>query len=184
MRFVSTFILLTTVALTSGSASENAARVPRPSPEMVVRLNGGEQLLLSKYRGKVVALEFLLTTCPHCQRCSGVINKLYEEYGPKGFQPIGAAVNDGAENLVIGFVHNLGLKFPVGVANREMAYNYLGITANTYFPTLVFIDRKGVIRAQYSGDNEFFKDEEPNIRKMIESLLKDNGSEKPGPSAK
>jgi hypothetical protein len=44
---------------------EAAAPVPRKAPELTVMLNSKEQLLLSKYRGKLVALEFLLTTCPH-----------------------------------------------------------------------------------------------------------------------
>ncbi|MCC7153275.1 MAG: TlpA family protein disulfide reductase [Bryobacterales bacterium] len=161
----------------ASAALVQAASVPkvlRPSPELVVKLTGGEQLLLSKFRGKVVALEILLTTCPHCQRCSSIMNKLYAELGPKGFQPLGAAINEGAENLVPGFIYNLGLKFPVGVANREMAYEYLQVKADAgpvYMPTLVFIDRKGNIRGQFFGDNDFFKNEEQNVRTMIEALL-------------
>lgn len=152
----------------------NAPKILRPSPELVIKLNSGEQMLLSKHRGKVVALEILLTTCPHCQRCSTILNKMYAEYGPKGFQPLGAAINDGAENLVAGFIYNLKLNYPVGVTNREMAYDYLRVRTDSgpvYMPTLVFIDRAGNIRAQYFGDNEFFKDEEKNVRVMIESLL-------------
>lgn len=164
-------LLLASTALVQAAS---APKVLRPSPELVVKLTGGEQLLLSKFRGKVVGLEILLTTCPHCQRCSGIMNKLYAEFGPKGFQPLGAAINEGAENLVPGFIYNLGLKFPVGVANREMAYEYLQVKMDSgpvYMPTLVFIDRKGNIRGQFFGDNEFFKNEEQNIRTMIEALL-------------
>src|SRR5664279_4554364 len=86
------------------------APVPRKAPEVTIRLNGGEQLLLSSLRGKIVALEFLLTTCPHCQRCSGILQKMYEEFGPKGFQPIGAAINDNAQTLIPEFIYKLGLK--------------------------------------------------------------------------
>lgn len=163
----------------------NAPKVLRPSPELVVKLTGGEQVLLSKFRGKVVGLEILLTTCPHCQRCSGVMNKLFAEYGPKGFQPIGAAINDGAETLVPGFIYNLGLKFPVGTTNRDMAYEYLKVKQDAgpvYMPTVVFIDRKGNIRGQFFGDNDFFKNEEPNMRSMVESLLAEGAA--PSPQAK
>ena len=41
------------------------APVPRKAAEVTITMNSGEQLLLSSLRGKVVALEFLLTTCPH-----------------------------------------------------------------------------------------------------------------------
>jgi len=36
--------------------------VPRPSPEFVINMTNGSQLLLSQYTGKVVLLAFLFTT--------------------------------------------------------------------------------------------------------------------------
>jgi hypothetical protein len=36
----------------------------------------------------------------------------------------------------------------------------------------VFIDKKGMIRAQHIGDDPFFQNEDKNTRAMIESLLK------------
>jgi len=38
-------------------------------------------------------------------------------------------------------------------------------------PQLVFIDRTGVIRAQYSGVDPFFSNEEANMRAEVEKLL-------------
>ena len=170
---------------------EAAAPVPRKAPELAVMLNSNEQLLLSAYRGKVVALEFLLTTCPHCQRCSGIIEKVYKELGPRGFQPIGAAINDNAKMLVPEFIVRLGLTYPVGVTPREMAYDFLGYNASDpssgplLMPQLVFIDRKGIVRAQYPGDDNFFKEaEETNMRNQIEALLKDTGAVKSASSKK
>ena len=170
---------------------EADAPVPRKAPELTVMLNSKEQLLLSKYRGKLVALEFLLTTCPHCQRCSGVIEKMYKEFGPQGFQPIGAAINDNAQALVPEFIIKLGLTYPVGVTPREMAYDFLGFNPNDptsgplLMPQLVFIDRKGIVRAQYPGDDNFFKEaEETNMRNQIEALLKDTGTTKNAASKK
>jgi len=41
-------------------------------------------------------------------------------------------------------------------------------------PQLVFIDRKGEIRAQYAGDDKFFaEDQEKRMREQIEALLKE-----------
>ncbi len=37
----------------------------------------------------------------------------------------------------------------------------------------MFIDRNRVIRAQYSGADDFFKDQEKNIRAMLDTLLKE-----------
>ena len=158
-------------------------------------LNSKEQLLLSSLRGKLVALEFVLTTCPHCQRSAGIIERMYKEFGPLGFQPVAAAINDNAQALVPEFIMKLGLTYPVGVTPRDMAYEFLEYNPNApgaaplYMPQIVFIDRKGIIRAYYPGDDGFFKEPaaETNMRNQIEALLKDTGStktastKKPGP---
>ncbi len=162
-----------------------AAEVPRPAPELVIRQVNKPQLLLSQFRGKVVAVEFLQTTCPHCQNASALLNKMGEEYGPRGFQPIGIAFNDMATMLVPDYVNQLGLKFPVGVGTREEVISYLQhpVVEMMYVPQLIFIDRKGIIRAQYAGQSDFFKDEEKNMRKQIEALLNEPaGGAKAAPS--
>ena len=52
-------------------------------------------------------------------------------------------------------------------------------------PQLALIDRKGVIRAQYPGNDKFFQDEEKNLRAVFDSLLKEgSGSRKRAPSSK
>ncbi len=52
-----------------------------------------------------------------------------------------------------------------------------------YVPQLVFLDRKGVIRAQYPGGDKFYQDEEKNMRTQIESLLKETGTAPVKPAA-
>lgn len=152
-----------------------AQEVPRNAPEFAIQLPDGQQKLLSQYRGKVVLLEFLHTTCPHCQESSQVIEKLYKELGPRGFQPIGVAFNENAAMLVGDFVRQLGLTFPVGVGQREAVVAYLqhSMMKPLYVPQMIFVDRKGVIRAQHGGEDEFLKNLEPNIRKELEPLLKE-----------
>lgn len=158
------------------------AQVPRPAPEFAVKLANGQQLLLSQYRGKVVALEFLLTTCPACQDASRLLNRLYKEYGPRGFQPIGVAFNDMAMMLVPDYIKDLGLNFPVGVGTRESVMDFLQHSPilRMLVPQLVFVDRKGVIRAQYSADDPFFRDKEKNMRTQIEALLAEPSAGAPG----
>ncbi len=160
------------VALTSA-----AAEVPRPAPEFAVKLPNGQQLLLSQFRGKVVALEFLLTTCPACQDASRVLDRLYKEYGSRGFQPIGVAFNDMAMMLVPDYVKNLGLTFPVGVGVRESVLDFLQHSPimRMLVPQLVIVDRKGIIRAQYGAEHPFFLDKEKNMRTLIEALLAEPG---------
>ncbi len=166
----------------AGVSALRAAQIPRPAPELALKLVNGQQLLLSKFKGKVIAVEFLQTTCPHCQKASAVMEKLYREYGPKGFQPVGAAFNDMAALLVPDYVAQLGLTFPVGIAPRDEVLSYIQHPMNEilYVPQLVFIDRNFVIRAQYGGiETKFFDNEETNMRNEIETLLKEGPKRAP-----
>jgi peroxiredoxin len=169
-----------------------AAVVPRPSPELAFTLADGRQDLLSNYRGKVVALEFLLTTCPHCQDTSRGLEKLYREYAARGFQPIGVAINTdpimSQRALAEDYRKRFGLTFPVGYASNDVAITFLQhpIMQRLLMPQLAFIDRTRVIQAQHSGDDPFFQAgvQEKNIRAMVEKLLGSPGSAKKSAPAK
>lgn len=153
--------------------------IPRPSPDYTIMLPGGKQTTVSAYKGKVIALEFILTTCSHCQASTKILTKLVKEYGAKGFQPLAVAINDNPE--VPKFIADFGVNYPVGVAPRETVYGYLQhsvMSPNLMMPQLVFIDREGVIRAQYEGTSAFFTDQEKNMREMIEKLLAESASKK------
>jgi peroxiredoxin len=153
----------------------HAAKVPRPAPELLVARPGGEQIRLSQYRGKVVMLEMLMTTCPHCQRCARTMQQVLGDYQAKGVEALGAAINDEARFDLLRFELASGTKFPMGIASRDSAYAFLQADMNAgpvYFPQLLLIDRQGVIRAQYDGTDRFFEREEQNLRAMLDTLLK------------
>ncbi|MGQ9918308.1 MAG: peroxiredoxin family protein [Bryobacteraceae bacterium] len=160
-------------------------KLPKVAPELTIILNSGERLLLSRFRGKVVVLEFLLTTCPHCQSCSAIMQKLYSQLGDR-FQPLGTAINPNtmteARLLVPAYISNLGLKFPVGYTPREEAYTWLEAQPSAgpvYFPQLVFIDKRGIIRYYFPGGHDFYRDEEANMRRLILELSSENSSRLP-----
>jgi thiol-disulfide isomerase/thioredoxin len=158
-------------------ASLQAADIPRKAPELAVQLVSGQQLLLSQFRGKVLMIDFVHTTCPHCQNASTIVERLYKEYGPNGFQPVGVAFNDNASLLVPDFVKMLGLTYPVGVASNDTVHEYLqhSYAEPLYVPQMVFVDRTGMIRAQHGGIGDDFLrgDIEQHIRDQIEALLKE-----------
>lgn len=172
------YLIAVIIGLGLTLAPAKGADVPRRAPEFSVSMPSGKKLLLSSLRGKVVALEFLLTTCPGCARTSQELDKLYKDYGPRGFQPVGVAINDMAMLLVPEYVQKLRLTFPVGVGAREPVTEFLQYSTmmRMLVPQLVIIDRKGVIRAQYAGDDDFFLDAETNFRSIIEKLLKEPAS--------
>lgn len=151
-----------------------ASKVPRMAPDLVVSRVGGEQIRLSQYRGKILIFELLLTTCPHCQRCAHTVQKVLTDYKLRGVEALGAAINDEARFDLLRFEMGAGSKFPMGIADRNKAYEFLQADLNAgpvYFPQLILIDRKGMIRAQYAGVDKFFEREEENLRRMLDTLL-------------
>ena len=150
-----------------------AVDVPRKAPEFVIQLPQGGQKLLSEYRGKVVCIEFLFTTCPHCQHSSQVLSQFQTEFGAKGFQALGVAFNPMSKMLVPDFVRENRVNFPVGYAEREPVNDFLQNPHDSamHVPQLVFIDRKGMVRRQSLPRNDPNTNTPAEMRKTIEQLL-------------
>src|SRR5262245_44646871 len=158
-----------------------AASVPRPSPNFVIHLSPG-QITPAQFKGKVVILGMIMTTCPHCQKTTQFLSGLQKEYGPRGLQVIEAAFEDQVSPMVVNnFVKQFQPTFPVGYSNRAEVLGYLGLKPEDqlYVPVLVFIDRKGVIRHQYLGDDPFNLNQEVNVRRTVEEMLKEPVSAAP-----
>ena len=158
------------------------AQVPRQAPEFAIQMpQPSGQNLLSQYKGKVVCIEFLYTTCPHCQTASQLMSRLQTEYGPKGFQALGVAFNDMSHMLVRDFVRDFKVNYPIGYSTREPVHSFLQNDPkhSLHVPQMVFIDRKGVIRHQSLPQADSQTSTEPFMRKMIETLLKEPAAATP-----
>ena len=99
---------------------------------------------------------------------------IQKDLGPKGLEVMEAAV-DSNPNLAA-FVQQYKPPFPVGTAPALSALEYIQWPRDQrpLVPFMVFIDRQGVIRAQYTGvDSVFFEDStmDQHIRAEIEKLL-------------
>ncbi len=79
-----------------------------------------------------------------------------------------------------GFIQRFQPPFPIGTAASQTALDYLQWPADQrpLVPLMVFIDRKGMIRAQYSGlDEKFFDDQQDqHIREVAQKLLAESAT--------
>jgi thiol-disulfide isomerase/thioredoxin len=169
---------IATVALLCASLAGAlvAADVPRPSPEFSVTMPGAKPLPVRTMRGKVVLLAFISTTCPHCQQLTQALGPISQEYAAKGVQIVVSAFNDGiTEKMLKEFVDQYHPGFPVGMNSRAEVMSYLqySVLSQTplYVPHLVFIDRTGVIRADYPGESPFVANAAPNVRAELNKML-------------
>ena len=98
-----------------------------------------------------------------------------KDLGPRGFAVVEAAVNDNPD--VPGFIQKYGATFAVGTTSGLGALEYMQWppSQRPLVPLMAFIDRTGVIRAQFTGvDTNFFGDDlDKNIRAEVEKLLKE-----------
>jgi peroxiredoxin len=173
MGFFRVIAALTLLALAAPSA--RAGVLPRPSPDFAINLGQGKQVRISQYKGKTVVVAFILTTCPHCQKAIGVLSKVQREYGARGLQVLASATEDMAAAALPGFLRQFDPPFPVGVNTTTEFVTYMQhpTMLMLYMPGLVFIDKDGIIRAQYEGRDTFLEETgvEKNIRAKVEEML-------------
>jgi thiol-disulfide isomerase/thioredoxin len=165
------------VAPLFADANENV----RKAPELAFKIPGKPDQLLSQYRGKVVALEFIFTTCPHCQAASHYMTQLQGELGSRGLQVIDVAVNANADLLVENFSKDMGVNFPVGWTTQQAMTTFMGFQDGRFVvPQLVLIDRKGNIHWQTPASTDDGSWEklmnQDAIRQHIETLLAQTGT--------
>ena len=164
------------VFLTMSALEAQTPQLPRPAPPLEVNLPNGSKLSLSKFAGKVCVVEFLFTTCPHCQDSARMFRGLLQQYAPQGLNVVGAAFNDNAMLLVSDFSKAYAADaFPIGVVPRDKVLQFLSFSmmARVSVPLFAVIDKKGQIRYQSQLDGSDNLHSEARMRQVIEELLKE-----------
>src|SRR5580704_7481159 len=155
-------------------------QVEHPAGEFVIHMTDGTQKLLSSYRGKVVVMAFMYTTCEHCQHTAGVLAKINTAYADKGVQILGVVIDKGGDKNIPNFLKITGANFPVGFSDSDQAIKFLHGPAEGWFiPMLAFVDRNGMIRYANivtdtdNGDaGRWIESQEVNIPNEINKYLK------------
>jgi thiol-disulfide isomerase/thioredoxin len=135
--------------------------VGQEAPEISVKewIKGGPASL-AHFRGRVVVLEFWATWCKPCQEMFPKLRKLHEREHSQGLEVIALtrhymAYRGPAESMIeerqlmLGMVTEHGVNFHVGIAEDERLQGIYGANG---LPTVVLIDRNGIIR--YAGPGE------------------------------
>ncbi|HEX5431189.1 MAG TPA: TlpA disulfide reductase family protein [Bryobacteraceae bacterium] len=162
MRRIVWFFICVSIA---AQALFSQPRPPRPAPEF-------PGIALSSYRGDVVLLAFIVTTCTHCQRASGVFQQLQNEFGSRGLRVIEVAFDEKADTA--GFAKRFGLSFPVSRSPRKNVMAFLGLPADARLgtPQVVLIDRIGMIRAQSAREGSPMLQTKDVLESLIASMLR------------
>jgi thiol-disulfide isomerase/thioredoxin len=151
--------------------SVQGASTPRPLADVTIPIPNGKPIRLSQYRGKVMVIAMISITCDHCAASLKLLDQLQKEYGPR-FQALAIAADTNAEKMLT--VIHLEQGYPVGSLDQNTTMQVFDFKPNDhpFVPAYLFVDKKGTVRFQYFGKDEFFKAEEKNMRTLIEGLLK------------
>ena len=101
------------------------------------------------------------------------LNEIQKDYGPRGVAVVGTLFNPDAEVTHPGFVQQFKPEFPLGWSTREIVHAWLGysVMKQTYVPIVAFIDKKGTIIEQHTGDDPFMKEPKEAVRLRLDQLL-------------
>jgi AhpC/TSA family protein len=152
------------------------AYAARPLPDVPIPTPDGRQIDLKQYRGKVVTLALISTQCEECIGLMGLLSTLQKQYGPRGMQAVVAAINDDARTEIGPLAQRYRPGYPVGFLDRDAAMKIAALAPGTrpVVPILMFIDRKGVVRFQYFGNDQPMKDGEKFIRTIMTGLINED----------
>lgn len=145
MRYV--FGLLVSAALLFASGELSGRRAPGFSlPDL-----HAQQHDLQDYRGKIVIVDIIQTTCPHCQQLADVLQKLEAKYGGK-VAVLTFAIPRDTQATVARFVADHKVTSPVLFDCGQASASYLKVTPQNptvNVPHLFLIDGQGIIRNDF-----------------------------------
>jgi peroxiredoxin len=124
-----------------------AAEPPRRAPGFSLPDLKAEQHDLADFRGKVVILEFMQTTCPHCAAFVEVLDKVQQKFG--GRVAILAVVNPpDNQQAVAAYITGHKIAYPILFDCGQVAYSYMQ-KIQFDLPQVYVIDANGMIQRHY-----------------------------------
>jgi len=152
------------------------AQAPKRAPSFCLADTTGQWRDLVDYRGKIVLVEFMQTTCPHCAAFAPKLAAIQQKYGGK-VQVLSVAITppDNPQTMME-FAKGQNLNYPLLIDMGQVAFSYVR-SPNLHFPHLYLVDRDGTIRGNWE-EGPLAKDifEGEGLTKEIDKLLAPSGS--------
>jgi peroxiredoxin len=104
---------------------------------------------LADYRGKVLVLEFMQTTCAHCARFAEILAQVSPKYGDKVAILAVANVNTDNPAQIAQYITGQKIAYPVVMDQGQMMFSYILSPKGADVPRVYVIDPNGYIRADY-----------------------------------
>lgn len=130
---------------------------------------------LQDYRGKVVLLDIMSTTCPHCLLLSTTLEKMKAKFGDK-IEVLSVVLPPDNQTTVAKYKSVNKITVPILCDQGQMTISYMNARpgmAHIDVPHLFIIDQQGMIRNDFSyKEDARAVFEGPGLIVEIEKLLK------------
>jgi peroxiredoxin len=140
------------------------------APDFVLTDVNGRKITLSRYRGKVVLLDFWAVNCGGCKVEIPWYVEFDHEYRSQGLRLIGIDMYGEKPEMIRPFMAKSGMVYPVAVGDDALGARF-GLQA---MPLTLLIDRGGRIAVSHAGivDKRKFEND-------IQELLQSRSGQKP-----
>lgn len=118
------------------------AQVGNHAPDFQLMKTDGVTISLADLRGKPAVLVFWSSWCHICKEEAPLINALAAEYESRGVRVLGINIRDSAARTE-GGIRDFGIRYPVARDTDASVAHAYQVTGT---PTIVFLDRDGVVR--------------------------------------
>lgn len=145
--------LIIAAALLSMGSVANAMKVGNVAPDFTRADASGKQVQLSKYRGRLVLLNFWASWCEPCREEMPLFSKWQRDLGASGLQVIGVSMDDDAGD-VKRFLAAYPVNYPIVMGDADFAGRFGGVLG---LPLSYLIDAHGRVVARYQGEVDLAK---------------------------
>ncbi len=137
--------------------------------------NTRQPVWLGGLQGKVTVIDFFRIGCSHCQDAVPARRALYRKYHASGLQMVGfqspgdtsnAANSENDWHKVKLQIQKWGLTYPIAFDKNR---SFFDKNALMFYPTILVLDKKGVVRLQQTGYSDKNNKE---LDELIAKLLK------------
>jgi peroxiredoxin len=132
-----------------------------PAPAFVnAKPLGGAPASLASLKGRVVVVDFWASWCGPCRMLAPKLSTLKNRFGAQGLSVVGITSDD-AEHAAL-FAERHGMTYPSlsdPAADTNKAYGIIGL------PTVVVVDKKGVVRDVFVGYD-------PSVEAKMDQIVK------------
>jgi len=167
MKTILISILMAGVLVAAGDYSR------RRAPGFSLADNHFQQHDPQDYLGKVLVIDIMSTTCPACGKLADNLVKTKARFGDK-IGVLSIVTLPDSRDLADKFGLEHHLTWPILFDSGQVIMSYLKVTPSNpkvHFPHVFLIDRMGVIRNDFEGDEEQYLTPD-GLAAEIEKLLK------------